>query len=195
MSEFNDYITCKIQLPLYGKLSLSPQLLMAIMKNVPEGAILLELGSGRMTEFLNRFYTVWSIEHDEAYLNKYHDRYIHAPLVDYFGGVKYPECTTWYDPEVLKAQLPKDYDAILVDGPPGGGGRGGFDTYFDLFKQDVPLFFDDVQRNSELHLVRNIAKKLIPKEFVIQNIKERKMFAAFNINDGRTDRFSGVRQR
>ena len=60
----------------------------------------------------------------------------------------------------MKSQLPKEYDLVLVDGPPGTIGRSGFYTNLDLFRKDVPIILDDVDREDELQLLRLIEQKL-----------------------------------
>ena len=56
--------------------------------------------------------------------------YIHAPLVklDYDE-----EIVEWYDPDIIKENLPENYDLILIDGPAGKKGRTGFLANIDLF--------------------------------------------------------------
>ena len=56
---------------------------------------------------LSKFYNVHTVEHDEKWLNKTDKvKYIFAPLVD-----------EWYDVEILKKELPKQYDLLIIDGP------------------------------------------------------------------------------
>ena len=60
----------------------------------------------------------------------------------------------------MKSQLPKGHDLVLVDGPPGIIGRSGFYTNLDLFRKDVLIILDDVDREDELQLLRLIEQKL-----------------------------------
>ena len=115
-----------------------------ILDVLPDGKTVLELGSGWGSSQLAKHYKVYSIEHDSTYVGKYPDvNYIHAELDPY---------TEWDDTDGLAGKLPKDYDMIIVDGPSGGmvvngeklkTSRSGFNKNIDLFKTDVPIFWDD----------------------------------------------------
>ena len=88
---------------------------------------------------------MYSIEHDKKYLNKYDSIYIYAPIVN-----------GWYD---IK-EVP-DYDLLLIDGPPStidGWVRLKFMDHIDLFKLDVPIVIDDVNRKPERMLMEQIAE-------------------------------------
>ncbi len=60
----------------------------------------------------------------------------------------------------MKKELPSEYELILVDGPTGSIGRGGFYTYLDLFKTNITIIFDDVEREAEYQLMIRVAQKL-----------------------------------
>ena len=60
----------------------------------------------------------------------------------------------------MSINLPESYDMILVDGPGGSYGRGGFFKYLDKFNTDVPILFDDINREAELDLMKCVSKKL-----------------------------------
>jgi hypothetical protein len=106
-----------------------------------------ELGSGTGTaRLVQMFGRVHTVEHDPAWLNKVEGaHYIHAPILG-----------EWYDPDALKA-LPKTYDCLIVDGPPGYIGRSGMGWYLSLFNP-VPTVVDDVHRKPEFDLAVAIAK-------------------------------------
>lgn len=127
---------------------------------VGSNASILELGSGegtiRLTELFNK---VTTIENDKKWLNKSNARYIYAPLEAYTDKY-FREATHWYSTSALKDQLLLDYDLIIVDGPKGSYGRGGFFTYFNLFKHNVPILFDDVHRLWDFRLMGKVAKEL-----------------------------------
>lgn len=133
----------------FGGIAISRELFNYIRNNLEDGKTILELGSGWGTGQLAKHYKVYSIEHDPGWLNKYGSHYIYAPIKD-----------GWYDVEVLMRELPEHYDLILVDGPPGTIGRQGFFTNLHLFKSDVPIIFDDVDRKPELQLMQNTANIL-----------------------------------
>lgn len=139
----------KKRLGNFGGWSIAKELFDYILQILPEGKIILEFGSGWASGELSNHYTVYSIEHDKKWLNKYNTNYIYAPIK-----------SNWYDIDVLKEKLPQEYDLILVDGPPGAIGRGGFYTFADFFNLNVPIIFDDVHRTAELKLMMQFSKKL-----------------------------------
>ena len=128
----------------------------AISQLVEDGAVIVELGSGYGTKKLVQRYTVWSIENDEKWVGFCEGaNYIHAPII--------PDPDReilWYDSSILKANLPKAYDLILVDGPPGKFGREGLLSNFNLFRTDVPIIIDDTIRDQEAKIARELAYKL-----------------------------------
>ena len=138
-----------------------------IREILPEGSTILELGSGEGTDELLKHYRVISIEHNEKYVShkgKYIHICIYAPIKDYVMKAKkiYNE-KGWYDVSVVTnalQQLEGKYDLILVDGPNGSIGRGGFLKFFSIFKQDVPIIIDDVHDNRYLDMTSKITLKL-----------------------------------
>ncbi len=129
--------------------SICRKLYNVVVSILPEGSTMLELGSGWASGEFSKKYTVYSIEHDKQWLDKYTTNYIYAPLVD-----------GWYSREHLVKSIPKDYGLILVDGPPGEIGRGKFFDNLDLFNTDVPILFDDVNRDAEYDLMMRVSKFL-----------------------------------
>ncbi len=148
--------------------AISVELFNYIRKTIPEGSTILELGSGTGTGELVKFYTVFSIEHDVRFLDLHHSNYIFAPIKNYH---KY----RWYDNTILAAKLPKKYDAILIDGPPGGYGREGFFKNIHLFDIDVLLIFDDVNRKPERKLFYDVVKHL-KRPYQIIECSDKKWF-------------------
>lgn len=139
------------------------ELLVKVHELIPLGSHILELGSGDgSTPKLSRHFQVTAVEENEEWVGKYKDvTYIHAPLKEHkpvkkFDGFK----NIWYDARVLEVKLPKDYDLILVDGPSSVGGRSGFFKYINLFRMDVPIIFDDLQRTREWKTVYHIMSRL-----------------------------------
>lgn len=135
-----------------------------IHAHIPVGSTILEFGSGAGTEILGKHYRIFSVEHDLRWVGKYDSTYIHAPLT---GGRGKAHRGGWYDIDILKRELPSEYDIILVDGPPAriaglgvGPGRGGFLTNFELFRHDVPILLDDTNRPEERKLRDDIATAL-----------------------------------
>lgn len=132
-----------------------------------QGSAVIEFGSGWSSGELSRYLKVYSVEHDPKWLNKYNTNYIYAPIVD-----------GWYDTEALKSQLPENYDLILVDGPPSTIGRGKFLDNIDLFKKNVPIIFDDVERAPERTLMIKTAE-LLQRTPIIMDCGHKKFAVLF----------------
>lgn len=129
--------------------------LAAVKQLIPPGSTILELGSGEGTNMLTDEYTVYSIEDDIDWVGYCAEStYIHCPLVEleYNGSI-----TSWYDADILRENLPKDYELILVDGPSGKSGRHGLLANISLFKHDVPIIIDDTIRSDESGIARELA--------------------------------------
>ena len=127
---------------------------------ISEGDTVLEIGSGPGTELLLEKWKVISIENYEPMLGEYHDDYIYAPIVP-FEDPKFPRSTGWFDTNHIKVGLKdRDYDLIYVDGPAAFHGRGGFAVNISLFKDDVPMVFDDVNRRRDRDVMVNVANRL-----------------------------------
>lgn len=154
-----------------------------IREILPEGKIILELGSGYGTFMLAQHYTMYSIENYIEWIFKYDSTYIYAPIKIYDSQTDHsvhefwdgstssiPRERGWYDPDIVKNNLPKNYDLILIDGPNNGlFGRSGFYKYFDWFKSDVPMVFDDVNVPAVLFLMQKIAEKLNKKYIILED--------------------------
>jgi len=139
------------------------------IKNILEpGSRIIELGSGWGTGQLAQYFEMYSVEHDLDFINLHSTNYIYAPIKE-FTDSAFPEEKGWYDSKNLKRKIPKDYDLILVDGPPALIGRSGLCRNLDLFRKDVPIIFDDVDREDEMRLVRMIEKKLDVKAQIYED--------------------------
>lgn len=116
---------------------ISEELFLAMRIFVPRGGVVLELGSGEgsTVELKKAGYEVWSIEHSSNY-TRYNDpdHYIMAP---------YEANTEFYDMELIKDKLPKNYTALLVDGPDTESRLYWFGRRHQYFKEDVHWFIDD----------------------------------------------------
>lgn len=139
-----------------------------ILKLLPEGKTILELGSGYGTEALARHYKMYSIENYIEWTGKFNSEYIFAPIKNYDQEWTTPDLpgdntdiqVGWYDPAFLEGNLPEHYDLILIDGPNGMFGRGGFLKHLDMFNTDVPMVFDDINRDCEYQLMVKVAEKV-----------------------------------
>ena len=149
----------------FGGSSINRELFNFIRSILPERKVLLELGSGWTSGQFSQYYTVYSIEHDRRWLGKYKTNYIYAPIKN-----------RWYNPAIVKEKLPAHYDLILVDGPPGFGstGRDGFFTHLDLFKTDITIIFDDVNRKAEYKLMIKVGQRLQRDAVVFGNQSQKK---------------------
>ncbi len=137
--------------------AISTKLYQWINANLEDGKTILELGSGTGTIELTKKFKVYSIEHNENWLNLAKDaNYIYAPIQTY-------DNYRWYSLLALKTIKGLKYDMILVDGPPGDVGREGFFYNLHLFNTDVPIILDDTNRGAELNLARSVAEKLNKK--------------------------------
>jgi glycosyltransferase involved in cell wall biosynthesis len=129
-----------------------------ILNNVPKGSTILELGSGNGTKELVKNYKVYSVEHDENWINiAPESTYIHAPIVD-----------NWYDVNVLKEQLPTDYDLLIIDGPIRLM-RINFLKNYHLFRNDVTILIDDTNRPDDKKMALNLTNILNKKHIEIKS--------------------------
>jgi len=156
--EYNDFKNTTL-----GSWAIEENLFQWLIDNVPVGSKILELGSGAGTIHMAERWNVTSIEHNKAFLNlSKKSEYIHAPIVD-----------GWYD--ISKLQNLPSFDVLLIDGPASSDGeRIGFMEYSYLFKgiENVPILVDDVNRNSELTLLKNLSV-LLNKTYKIYEGKEK----------------------
>lgn len=128
-----------------------------LRRKLVRAAHVLEIGSGAGTVNLTKLFRgVTAIEHDPEYLNLSDKvEYIHAPLVPYKDKY-FRDATLWYDTEKLGDLTCRRFDAIIIDGPKGSQGRGGFLTNIDLFEAEYYVF-DDTHRMWEFRLAGRVA--------------------------------------
>ena len=137
--------------------AISEEILIWLINNIKPNSTILELGSGTGTIELCKFFNVYTIEHDEKWLNKAENaNYIYAPIQKYkYKSRKY----NWYDRDILVEQMPKDYEVIIIDGPPGKKiGRMGFYYNIQIFDTTKIIIVDDTNRDKDKHLSNFIAK-------------------------------------
>ena len=154
----------EIKLQLSGW-AISQELFDWICQNFPQGSVIVECGSGIGSLALARAgFTVYSIEHDHRWLNKYeHENihYIYAPITCVGEDL-------WYTVELVKKGLPEKYDLILVDGPTGWIGRHGFLKNIELFNSNLTIIFDDIDRPAEKKLFQDTQDQLQRQGFVLK---------------------------
>lgn len=155
----------------FGSSSIARELYDYICNILPYNSTILELGSGWGTSQLTKHYNVFSIEHDKKWCNKYDSFYIYAPLRK-----------GWYDVDILRKNLPSQYDLILVDGPPAYEkgkeyARSGFLKNLHLFNtKGIIIIFDDVDRSAEFDICTQVAQ-LLNRDIAIHNTTNGKKFA------------------
>jgi len=132
----------------FGGWAISEDLYRWLVDHVPEGATVLELGSGDGDRELANRWQLWTVEHDETWLGLVPGvNYIHAPLRH-----------GWYDTAMLsECVVNLRYDVLLVDGPPRNMGRANFLPNMSLFSASVPWVFDDLQETATLRWVAKVA--------------------------------------
>jgi len=164
LAEIHDFKAKVLIFKWISSWSISKELFKYVRKILPKGKTMLEMGSGWASEQFSKHYTVYSVEHNKKWVGKYNTNYIYAPIVN-----------RWYNPNILEKELPKEYDLILIDGPPGTIGRGGFYNNLHLFNTDVTIIFDDINRKAEYDLMVKVSKK-IKRGFKIYKDSFRKKF-------------------
>lgn len=153
-----------------GGWALSPEVFQHIMDLLMPGATILELGSGDGTAELVKHFNVYSVEHDFSWVGKYHNQYIYAPLTEHKAVEFHEDSTQWYDPEIIKEWVPDlKYDLLLVDGPIGNT-RAGLLKYWDCFLHNVPVLFDDVNREYTWKVLRDLAYRT-KRSYTVYNHK------------------------
>ncbi len=148
-----------------------------IIDTLPLGSNILELGSGYGTGQLAKHFTMFSVEHNIEFLNKYDSTYLYVPLKEH-KAIKNHPTTNWYDASILRSQLEEvTYSLLLIDGPPST--RSGFCKYFDMFDETAIMVFDDLHREVERKVVNSIASRLkLP--YVVYGNGEGKSFGVIN---------------
>jgi len=155
---------------------------------LPEGKTILEIGSGWGTGFLANHYKMYSIEANKDWVGKFKSTYIYAPIKMY--DMVYQESLDswqlisnnsqdnymspdivdnfgWHDPDIVKSKIENiKYDLILIDGPEGRIGRGGFYKHLELFNTNVPMIFDDIGRKAEMDLLKKVSQK-VKRDYIL----------------------------
>tara|TARA_B100001113_G_scaffold198174_2_gene162342 strand:- start:473 stop:982 length:510 start_codon:yes stop_codon:yes gene_type:complete len=151
-------------------ISISSQCVEFIKEQLPDGGTILELGSGQGTVWLADLgYTMYSVENQLEWCDKFpnHTTYINCKLKYYDDNYTAPpmvEQRAWFDPDDLFPNLPDSYDLILIDGPGGPFGRGGFLKHIDKFNTDVLMIFDDINRAAE-SILMDMVSEYVDREY------------------------------
>ena len=148
-----------------------------IEENIPVGSNIVELGSGHGSIRLSENYNVWSIEHNETWLNISSSNYIHAEIIPFsVNGEK----GHWYNAEKIKCALPEKYALMIIDGPPSTIGRNGVLAFQELFNWDCHILVDDTHRAED---------KLIADELSSQKLLNQKHFTEYYEQNGTNREF------
>ena len=126
-----------------------------IESTLPEGASILELGSGHGTGRLAQRFDMLSIEHDVEWVKRCSTPCIHAPIEENSTSSAAGE-QGWYRLSVVIDSIPDDLDLVIVDGPPGSIGRTGLLQSLHALPRDVPFLVDDVHRQAESALLTQL---------------------------------------
>ena len=113
-----------------------------MLKIVPVGSTVLELGGGVGTGVLRAFYDVITVENDPDWRG-FHSVYAVTGMDN-----------GWYRLHELEIE----YDCIIIDGPGPGFKRDGFIDHMDKFNLDVPIVVDDTEREAGKRIVKAIEK-------------------------------------
>ena len=130
-----------------------------IRSRIPSGGTILEFGSGKGTALLSKDFRVTAIEHDADYVEIGDFRTIHAPIVHNATSESLGEFG-WYNADIIKQEIDKRYDLIIIDGPPGSIGRSGILEHPYLLQKSGAILVDDVQRIPEHNLALELASLL-----------------------------------
>ena len=148
----------------FGGWAISKEMFEWIVENYPENSVILELGSGSGTKELVKKYKVYSVEHNEEWVGfEPKSNYIFSPLVN-----------GWYDIKILKKRIPKEYDLLIIDGPPGIL-RENILKHLSLFKKNTVIIVDDTNRELDNKVSKKIAKKF--KKGIIEICSDNKKFS------------------
>ncbi|MEO6233150.1 MAG: glycosyltransferase [Ferruginibacter sp.] len=168
---FEWIVALALQKKQLGGWAIEKKLIDFIAQKIPSGKSILEFGSGAGTDVLLENYKVISIEHDKGFLHKRNENHtsIHAPIQN-----------KWYHRNKVKLALNKQYDMLLIDGPPGELRNGILDN-LDLFqKNDKPVIFDDINRDLDKAILISFCNALNYQYQIFMG--DQKTFAYCTIN-------------
>jgi hypothetical protein len=117
-----------------------------IRESFQKGSTIVEFGSGSGSSVLAEDYRYVCVEHDDEFVGKYPNiQYIQAKIKN-----------GWYDRDPVVRHLPKA-DCYIIDGPTTEVGREGLIENVDLLPTDKTIVFDDVNRNGDLKIARQVS--------------------------------------
>jgi hypothetical protein len=155
---------------LFGGWGIDWEIFVWILSHLPKGSTILELGSGKSSAELNRYYNLYSVEHASHYIGMYYTNYIYAPSPDVPPNEK-----SWYG----KFEIPK-YDLLLIDGPDHGNRRNILDR-MELFNWSKPVIIDDMQEADLLELATKIANDYCHRPYEIIKCNGKEVIKSFMV--------------
>ena len=133
-----------------------------------KNATILEFGCGKGTEARSSSHHITVIEHDIDYITNGAECML-AKIIPNESSEKYNE-KGWYDAKVIELLRGRNFDLIIIDGPPGSIGRSGILAYPWIFELSPIILVDDTHRGPERNLAQTIAKLQEPVEII--NLRE-----------------------
>lgn len=143
---------------LFGGWAIEWELFSHIISTLPKGSTILELGSGKGSAELNRYYHLYSVEHTEQFKDMYDTNYIYAP----YNEPK--DENSWY---TFSQPIPR-YDLLLIDGPDHSL-RKNILNNLELFDWSKTVIIDDVQESDLLELGKKIANDVCRRPYVVKD--------------------------
>ncbi len=132
--------------------SISRELFVYLLDNLPQRKTILELGSGWGSGELIKHWNVWSVENSEKWFKMYNPQSVLIPIKN-----------GWYDFDMMNEFMRRmrgNYDLLLVDGPYDN--RKGILQNFHMFDHDprIPVVFDDIARKEGLDIIDGVSQRL-----------------------------------
>lgn len=147
-----------------------------------------EFGSGSSSVRLCEAFgsaEIYSLEHDEEYVQKSRDLKEKYPGTDklriIFAPLKWQMIDGRLYKSYTKVELPDEIDAVLIDGPPYWTRRGReacMYHVYDKVKVGGKIFLDDASRLGEMKMMRNWLS-LYPQSFEVQKFDTEKGLVVF----------------
>ncbi len=143
----------------WGGSGIEKELFRFIEDNFFRGIRVVEFGGGYgSTPALASLYELYTVEENPSFISgDVNTTWIHAPIKN-----------GWYDLDVLKEKLPKEFDLLFIDGPAGSGNRDGILDNLNLIPENCKIILHDTYRPAEINLSIKLAE-LLNKEPVFHH--------------------------
>jgi len=130
-----------------------------IVEFCSENTTVLEFGSGHGSQLLAEHVDLYSVEHDDSWIDVTSSTYIFAPITKNPFSEKYGQ-SGWYDLEAVEENWPQGVGFVVIDGPPGFIGRFGILSILHKLQSVPAILVDDVDRPDERRLADCLAEEL-----------------------------------